>query len=398
MADKLIENIRIGLISFAYTSRRNFIGATSAKYVNVRWLYRFTLRYWLNKLFPKRFPMDNAFKSPFLGKYFYDVMHFFNTISYDKHPWITTGGGLVPWFGKEMQEYLYADMDITAVVNKKKIERGIAACASPYCKAIIVNSKHSLWMENEMLNEFPIYAEAIRKKMHMIYPPQKLIVQSVEEKKKYTEHNSKLIFMFVGVDYFRKGGLACLRAFERLSQKYSNFTFISIGSLRNDVPDIFDKQMEDDARRLISKYNGTWLEHYDYLPNEQVIELMKKANIGLLPTYSDIFGYSVLEFQACGCPVITTDVRALREINPQNCGWVFSVGEKTKHNEIKNMNQVIETYELEQKLESTIRTILAEGEVSDDMIQNCINLIIEHHDPKNHQKQLTKIYLDAVRK
>ena len=33
MADKLIENIRIGLISFAYTSRRNFIGATSAKYV-----------------------------------------------------------------------------------------------------------------------------------------------------------------------------------------------------------------------------------------------------------------------------------------------------------------------------------------------------------------------------
>lgn len=397
MADKLIENIRIGLISFAYTSRRNFIGATSAKYVNVRWLYRFTLRYWLNKLFPKRFPMDNAFKSPFLGKYFYDVMHFFNTISYDKHPWITTGGGLVPWFGKEMQEYLYADMDITAVVDKKKMERGIAACASPYCKAIIVNSKHSLWMENEMLNEFPIYAEAIRKKMHMIYPPQKLIVQSVEEKKKYTQHNSKLIFMFVGVDYFRKGGLACLRAFERLSKKYSNFTFISIGSLRNDVPDVFDKKMEIEARDLINKYNGTWLTHYDSLDNDKVIQLMKIANVGLLPTYSDIFGYSVLEFQACGCPVITTDVRALTEINPPECGWVFSIGKKTKHKEIQNMKEVMVTQELENKLEECIKNILDKGCVEDSMIQNCLQRVIRYHSPNEHKKQLTDLYINAVR-
>lgn len=398
MKTKEIKDIRVGLISYAYTSKRNFIGATEAKYVNVRWLYRFTLRYWLNKLFPSTFRLDNAFKSPLFGSFFYDIMHFFNTISYDKHPWITTGGGLVPWFEKEMQEYLFADMDISAVKNIKKMSQAIATVASPYCKAIIVNSHHSFWMEKELLKNFPQYKSSIECKLHMIYPPQKLIVNSLDEKKRYVQNNSKIIFMYVGVDYFRKGGLACLRAFESLAEKFNNFKFISIGALRNDVPDVFDKQMEDDARRLISKYNGTWLEHYDYLPNEQVMEFMKKANVGLLPTYSDVFGYSVLEFQACGCPVITTDVRALREINPQNCGWVFSVGEKTKHNEIKNMNQVIEAYELEQKLENTIKNILEEGTISDEMIQNSINRILEHHNPEYHQKQLTKIYLDAIGK
>ena len=37
----------------------------------------------------------------------------------------------------------------------------------------------------------------------------------------------------------------------------------------------------------------------------------------------DTFGFSVLEMQACGCPVITTDRQALPEINNDQCGWVI---------------------------------------------------------------------------
>jgi glycosyltransferase involved in cell wall biosynthesis len=32
-----------------------------------------------------------------------------------------------------------------------------------------------------------------------------------------------------------------------------------------------------------------------------------------------------LEFQAAGCPVVTTDIRALPEINSDECGWVVPV-------------------------------------------------------------------------
>ncbi|MFW2788163.1 glycosyltransferase, partial [Acinetobacter baumannii] len=58
-----------------------------------------------------------------------------------------------------------------------------------------------------------------------------------------------------------------------------------------------------------------------------------RHHIGLLPTWADTFGYSVLEFQACGCPVISTDVRALSEINNNDIGWLINV-DKNKYGEI----------------------------------------------------------------
>ena len=52
---------------------------------------------------------------------------------------------------------------------------------------------------------------------------------------------------------------------------------------------------------------------------------MKTVHVGLLPTYADTYGYSVLEFQAAGCPVISTNVRALPEINNEEIGWIIEV-------------------------------------------------------------------------
>ena len=63
-----------------------------------------------------------------------------------------------------------------------------------------------------------------------------------------------------------------------------------------------------------------WISYVPKLTNNETLELMKKSHIGLLPTYADTYGYSVLEFQAAGCPVITTNVRALPEINNNNLG------------------------------------------------------------------------------
>jgi len=66
--------------------------------------------------------------------------------------------------------------------------------------------------------------------------------------------------------------------------------------------------------------------YYEYLPNNEILELMKyKIQVGMLPTRGDTYGYSVLEFQASGCPVISTDVRALLEINNEDCGWIINV-------------------------------------------------------------------------
>ena len=65
--------------------------------------------------------------------------------------------------------------------------------------------------------------------------------------------------------------------------------------------------------------------YYESLPNSEVLELCKKAHIGLLPTMADTYGYSVLEMQSCGCAVISTDIRALPEMNNEECGYIVSV-------------------------------------------------------------------------
>ncbi len=71
--------------------------------------------------------------------------------------------------------------------------------------------------------------------------------------------------------------------------------------------------------------NREWINYFPQLPNSEVLDMMKKAHIGLLPTYADTYGYSVLEFQAAGCPVVTTNVRSLPEINDNDKGWLIEV-------------------------------------------------------------------------
>ncbi|WP_241627814.1 glycosyltransferase, partial [Rosenbergiella epipactidis] len=52
---------------------------------------------------------------------------------------------------------------------------------------------------------------------------------------------------------------------------------------------------------------------------------MSKSHIGLLPTWADTYGYSLLEFMAAGCPVISTNVRALTEINSSDRGYIINL-------------------------------------------------------------------------
>ena len=55
---------------------------------------------------------------------------------------------------------------------------------------------------------------------------------------------------------------------------------------------------------------------------------MRTCDVGLLPSYAETYGYSVLEFQACGRPVITTDIRAFPEVNSNERGWLIPVNKR----------------------------------------------------------------------
>jgi glycosyltransferase involved in cell wall biosynthesis len=55
----------------------------------------------------------------------------------------------------------------------------------------------------------------------------------------------------------------------------------------------------DEAKAIISRHPDRIL-HFTGIPNSEVIDLLKRTHVSLLPTWAETYGYSVLEAQACG--------------------------------------------------------------------------------------------------
>lgn len=388
--------MKIGITSIAYPNLRNINLKTRNRYVRINFLnsnsYLQIILKWVGKVLNMNmstYLKTEGYNGFFFEVFFYDLAHFFNTISYSKQPWITTFETTVPFFRKEIEEYLYSDMNISAIQNKKILEKGLQVCASDSCKALIALSKCSLNIELDLISNFPDYEGKIKDKLIQLYPPQDLFVNSFEEKK--IKVDKKLKFMIVGGEFYRKAGLEILRCFEKLSSNY-DIELIIVSKLFNDISQAITTDDEFEANELIKKYNGKWLTHFPELENNKVIELMKKVHIGLLPTYSETFGYSVLEFQACGCPVITTDVRALSEINNDNVGWIIPVGEKTLSGEIRNINKFIDEKVIEKSLEKILIDIMHDRNSIITKSNLSIQRIRDSHSPIQYKDTISKLY------
>lgn len=136
-------------------------------------------------------------------------------------------------------------------------------------------------------------------------------------------HTKKIRFIFVGRDFNRKGGCEIIRAFNQLSKHRRDFEVLLIGRPKvvhnYAFKDFQDTEVEKREIEEIIATSKEWLIINKDIPNDQVLKYIKISDIGLLPTWTETYGYSVLEFQAAGLPVISTNLRAMPEINPY--GW-----------------------------------------------------------------------------
>ncbi|RCW27034.1 glycosyltransferase family 4 protein [Marinilabilia salmonicolor] len=357
-----------------YPERRNFLGNNHIHFKQSLDLFKFIchLSFKIFNIIPQW--ALNLYWHPFKLKS--DTLHFFNGVCLSNQKWVCTFESFVPRVGKGKN---YIEKIALNKIRKSNCLKLIA----------ISNCTYKI-QKNYLETHSPHLANTIIGKTTILHPPQPIL--SPKEKK--IEIGKPIIFTFIGSDFFRKGGFECIKVFSQLYKEgFHKWQLNIISSLKyGDYASRTTSYHQQEARKII--INSKNITHSKSLSNDKVIDILNDSHIGLLPSYADTYGYSVLEAQACGCPVITTDIRALPEINNNECGWVIKVPKD------KNGNGILETHEnrekfsniLETELYRIIKDILETPEIIAPKAEAALDRIKKDHDPEKHAQRLIEIY------
>ena len=173
---------------------------------------------------------------------------------------------------------------------------------------------------------------------------------------------------------------------------YSNFELTIVSSLESD-----GKAYNIDKSDVIDYIQeNSFIHWYKSLDNQSVIELVKNCNIGLLPTFSDTFGFSVLEMQACGVPVISSNINALKEINNDDVGWIIDLESMNSTADYNNKTdcEIIQNI-MAYTLFKILASILDNVDISNLLMEKsvkCISRIEKNHSEELYNNQLEKLF------
>ncbi len=371
--------------SLNYAEKRLFAGIPLKNY-EVKKLIDFVRfpahLYWRIKKKPHPF-LTNLFCDFGLNKY--QLLHFFNAINMGNQPWLTT-----------FERYLPRDAHHPGVEPKENwyINYVLKRVAHKSCKKLIAISDYAYRSQVRYLEEYGKYQNEILSKIIVLHPPQKLMIQHWEEKKKDPDFT---VFTIVGADFFRKGGMEILHVFERLFKEKRNVKLNIVSSLDfGDYASLATAEDQKKATAIIDTYDQ--ISHYTAIPNTEVMDILLKTDIGLLPTYDDTYGYFVLECQAFGCPVISTNGGALPEINNNEVGWMIDVPLfKDGRSLPKEPDQKI-TFStvVEEKLYEYVLEALNNPGIIKQKGEKAMQRILKEHDMDVYTKRMEEIYTQAL--
>jgi len=150
--------------------------------------------------------------------------------------------------------------------------------------------------------------------------------------------------------------------------------------------------------RLLIHENKDWIKYFSRLENYEVLEWMKKSHVGLLLTYADTYGYAVLEFQAAGCPVVSTNIRALPEINSNDNGWIIKIPKNYLGEAIYSTKEdrLIIRNLIREGLEQVVHEIFSDKKIILEKSKNSIININKNHSIQNYSKKMSEIYRKAL--
>lgn len=316
-----------------------------------------------------------------------DLLHTCNVVCETSLPWVATFEGAFP----------LGQTAAPTEAERRWMARNYRQLASPSCKRLLAFSHWAKdctldWMRRNHCPE--AQQAAIRAKIQVLYPPQAVLITPAELTAKFRDVQTELRFVFVGRDFFRKGMYECLHALLRLrAQIPIRLTVVSALSqgYTYRVPHYSEAEVAE--VRTLLRANTDWITWYDTLPNEAVLALCRQAHVGLLPTYRDSFGYSVLEMQACGCVVLSTDVFALPELNDETTGYLCPLRDAVEGLTDAPADALRPL--LAARLDTALTRLAAEREALYPKAMRAVARIAAQHDPARHAEVLWNLYQEC---
>lgn len=308
-----------------------------------------------------------------------DFIHTFNTVCDTDSPWCASFETKIPrvWPVTENEKEYYLQL--------------VEYIKRPNCRALYALSQNAYNIQKQDLMSYisPDEVDVLMKKTKVLHAPQEVLIS---EEEFINKHNTqKIHFIFVGRLFFIKGGRECIQALSRFEERYRfKLTLISSLQYNDHFTKTSIKEMER-CRDMIRE--KSWIDYYESLPNEEVLKKCKEAAIGLLPSVAETYGYVILEMQAAGCPVVTTNIRAMPELNNEECGWVCRIPVDELGN-CAEPDSAIWSEILERELERCFQEIFNNPDKIKEKGRKALERIKRMHDPYEYQNELKKNFLE----
>jgi glycosyltransferase involved in cell wall biosynthesis len=198
-----------------------------------------------------------------------------------------------------------------------------------YEKKLMKRSDALIAVSKYTVNELTELYGIDKNKIHVIYNGVdierfKPRPNTAEIRREFGLEEDKKIVLFVGRLYHRKGIDTMLRSVPPILKEFSNVKFVISGT--------GFKQKEESLRNLAKELDiEDHVTFLGYVPDEKLPLLYSASDIFVLPAIYENFPFAILEAQATGLPVISTNVGGIPEflVDNQN-GFVIEPRDPTQ--------------------------------------------------------------------
>jgi glycosyltransferase involved in cell wall biosynthesis len=278
------------------------------------------------------------------------------------------------------------------------------AIASDYCKLILPFSEFSkqflLWQNKNKIDS------NISSKTKVFYGGVKVDKNGLKNHKKFLEKSNEFRVVFVGHDFFRKGGVPLLRAFDRLRNELPDLQLRIISRVSRDgyVTNVVSEMVNRIRVRLEQDEDIEW---YESLPHDEVLNKLETSHVATLATLDDQFPWSPVEAMSRGLPVIASNVTSLPEqIQHGHNGYLIDLpkhengrwsGMMIPNESSERQSAVEEAYELlTDGLEKYIRKLYVDEIILHEMGVSAAKHVANKHDPHDQAYKLKKMYESVI--